>query len=79
MVAALGVGMVARTGLGDDRALMTATLALAAGLLPVLMPTVYQALPVTLRLVLGSGVTMAALVGALAHQLLRRTEPRTEG
>ncbi|WP_226358058.1 solute carrier family 23 protein [Pseudonocardia sp. ICBG601] len=31
MVAALGVGMVARSGLGDDRALMTATLALAAG------------------------------------------------
>jgi uracil-xanthine permease len=78
MVAALGVGMVARSGLGDDRALMTATLALAAGLLPVLMPTVYQALPVTLRLVLGSGVTMAALVGALAHHLLRRTEPQPE-
>ncbi|HEX4360630.1 MAG TPA: solute carrier family 23 protein [Pseudonocardia sp.] len=71
MITVLGVRLLRTVDLGSDAALMTATLAILAGALPVVAPTLYQALPPTPRLVLGSGVTMAALVGVLANVVCR--------
>ncbi|MDT7624970.1 MAG: hypothetical protein QOF99_5871 [Pseudonocardiales bacterium] len=71
MITVLGIRLLRPVDLGGDATLMTATLAILAGALPVVAPATYQSLPPTLRLVLGSGVTMAALVGVLANLLFR--------
>ena len=76
MIIALGIGLLHDVDPRRDGGLMVATLALTAGVLPIVDPPVYLALPPAARLVLGSGVTMAALVGVLANLLLgRRDEP----
>jgi len=79
MITVLGVRLLQQADLNADATLMTATLALVAGLLPVVAPTVYQALPTPARLVLGSGVTMAAVVGVAANLLLSRRAGDTSG
>lgn len=66
MITGLGVRMLREVDLGDDATLVVATTALVAGLLPVVAPDIYRGLPTSLRLVLGSGVTMTVLVGVLA-------------
>lgn len=71
MIAALGIRMLAQVDLGRDDNLLVATLALVAGLIPVVAPKIYGELPPGLRLVLGSGVTMATLVGVLGNLLFR--------
>ncbi|TNC22908.1 uracil-xanthine permease family protein [Amycolatopsis alkalitolerans] len=72
MITGLGIKMLHEVDFGADPNLMVATAALVAGLLPVVAPNIYQSLPTSLRLVLGSGVTMAALVGVLGNLLFHR-------
>ncbi|GAA5063537.1 uracil-xanthine permease family protein [Nocardia callitridis] len=67
MIVVSGIGMFDRVDLTSDARLITATAALTAGLLPILIPTLYKDFPTDLRLLLGSGVTMAAVVGVLVH------------
>ncbi|GAB2685927.1 uracil-xanthine permease family protein [Saccharopolyspora gloriosae] len=69
MITGLGVKMLREVDFGQDGNLMVATAALVAGLLPVVAPDLYQQLPPSLGLILGSGVTMAALVGVLGNLL----------
>ncbi|WP_280261712.1 uracil-xanthine permease family protein [Nocardia wallacei] len=69
MIVTAGIGMFERVDLGSDAELVTATAALTAGLLPILTPALYRGFPTDLRLLLGSGVTMAALVGIAVHLL----------
>lgn len=69
MITALGIRMLAQTDLGSDKNLIVATLALVAGLTPVVAPAIYAGLPSELRLVASSGVTMATLVGVLGNLL----------
>lgn len=69
MIITAGVGMFERIDLTSDRTLITATAAFTAGLLPILTPTLYQSFPTDLRLLLGSGVTMSAVVGVIVHLL----------
>lgn len=71
MIIALGIRMLAQVDLGRDDNLLVATLALVAGLIPVVTPKIYSELPSGLKLVLGSGVTMATLIGVLANLLFR--------
>jgi xanthine/uracil permease len=71
MITALGVRLLRPAALDRDATLMTATLAIAAGVIPIVASGVYQALPPRLGLVLGSGVTMSALVGVLANLVFR--------
>ncbi|QIS15127.1 uracil-xanthine permease family protein [Nocardia arthritidis] len=76
MIVAAGIGMFERIDLTADGTLVTATAALTAGLLPILTPNLYRAFPTDLRLLLGSGVTMAAVVGCLVHLLYTVRIPR---
>ncbi|WP_067825053.1 uracil-xanthine permease family protein [Nocardia inohanensis] len=69
MIIVAGIGMFERLDLTADGTLITATAALTAGLLPILTPALYKSFPADLRLLLGSGVTMAAVVGVLVHLL----------
>ncbi|WP_067574945.1 uracil-xanthine permease family protein [Nocardia acidivorans] len=80
MIIAAAIGMFRQVDLESDAALITATAALTAGLLPILIPTLYQGFPANLRLLLGSGVTMSALTGVLVHLLfLRRSRGAQAG
>ncbi|MET9485874.1 solute carrier family 23 protein [Nocardia sp. NPDC006630] len=76
MIVASGIGMFERVDMRNDGVLITATAALTAGLLPILTPGLYQSFPADLRLLLGSGVTMSALVGVLVHLLFARISAR---
>ncbi|MEV0077996.1 solute carrier family 23 protein [Nocardia neocaledoniensis] len=75
-VIASAVGLFRQVDLDDDANLLTATAALTAGLLPILVPGLYRGFPDDLRLLLGSGVTMAAVAGVAVHVLctVRRRE-----
>ncbi|MFI1914895.1 uracil-xanthine permease family protein [Nocardia sp. NPDC020380] len=72
MIIVAGIGMFEGVDPQADGTVVTATAALAAGLLPILTPTLYQGFPADARLLLGSGVTMAALVGVVVHLLFAR-------
>ncbi|WP_433658434.1 uracil-xanthine permease family protein [Nocardia sp. CA-128927] len=78
MIITAGLGMFRDVDFTSDPVLLTATAALTAGLLPILIPGIYRGFPTDLRLLLGSGVTMTAVVGVLVHLVfatrLRRTE-----
>ncbi len=79
MIVAAGIGMFTRVDLSSDAELVTATAALAAGLLPILIPSLYRAFPSDARLLLGSGVTMAAVAGVLVHMLFAVRMPDWRG
>ncbi|MFI9122848.1 uracil-xanthine permease family protein [Streptomyces bikiniensis] len=76
VIAVMGVEMLRRadlTGTGS----MTAALALAAGLLPLLAPGLYDGFPGWARTVLGSGVVAGTLTAVLLAALLGRFDRRT--
>lgn len=75
MIIAAAIGMFRQVDLDSDAALITATAALTAGLLPILVPGLYKSFPSDLRLLLGSGVTMSAITGVLVHLLFSRRTP----
>ncbi|GGK32939.1 uracil-xanthine permease family protein [Nocardia camponoti] len=72
------ISLFQQVDLDNDGALLTATAAITAGLLPILVPTLYRGFPADLRLLLGSGVTMAAVVGVIVHLLCVLTRNRTK-
>ncbi|MFE0173552.1 uracil-xanthine permease family protein [Streptomyces sp. NPDC059002] len=75
VIAVLGVEMLRRADLGGGPAegtgSMVAALALAAGLLPLLSPGLYDGFPAWVRTVLGSGVVAGTLTAVLLSALLR--------
>lgn len=76
MIIVSGLRMFRSIDMNDDRNFLVATAGFAAGLLPILAPALYSGLPSDLRLLLGNGVTMSAIVGMLvaALLLLRRAD-----
>lgn len=70
--------MFREVDLTADAVLLTATAALTAGLHPILIPGLYRGFPTDLRLLLGSGVTMTALVGVVVHLIFVTRSRRTE-
>lgn len=70
MIIVSGLRMFRGIDMNDDRNFLVATAGFAAGLLPILAPSVYDGLPGDLRLLLGNGVTMSAIVGMLVTGLL---------
>ncbi|WP_125615297.1 uracil-xanthine permease family protein [Specibacter cremeus] len=82
IIIAMGFRMLRRVDFNDHRNTIIAAIALAAGLMPILVPGMYAHLPVNASILLGSGVAMTAFVGALTnfvfHHLGRRTAPNTE-
>lgn len=77
MITMLGVKMLQQVDFSRDAHLMVATVAIVAGLLPILAPNIYQELPTSLRLLLGSGVTMTTLLGVLGNLLFHRRQSRS--
>ncbi|MFI2764686.1 uracil-xanthine permease family protein [Streptomyces echinatus] len=77
VITVLGVQMLGRARLEDHTATLTCAVALALGLLPVLVPGVYAGFPSGVRILLESGVAVGALTAAVLnvvfHHLGRRT------
>lgn len=65
MIIVTGLRMFLSIDMAADRNFVVAVAALTAGLLPIPSPTLYQAFPTEARLLLSSGVTMAAVVGVV--------------
>ncbi|WP_225802146.1 uracil-xanthine permease family protein [Streptomyces sp. NK15101] len=73
VIAVMGVEMLRRADLsGTGTGSLTAALALAAGLLPLLSPDLYAGFPGWARTVLGSGVVAGTLTAVLLTALLGR-------
>lgn len=73
IVAVLGIQMLARVDFTQTGNLITCTVALAVGLLPVLIPGMYRSLPPNVAAIVGSGVAMSALVAVLLNLLFNHT------
>ncbi|HEX7387785.1 MAG TPA: solute carrier family 23 protein [Castellaniella sp.] len=73
IISVLGIQMLARVDFTKTGNLVTCTLALALGLLPVLIPGMYHRLPENLSAIIGSGVAMSALVAVLLNLLFHHT------
>lgn len=69
IISVLGIQMLARVDFRKTGNLVTGTLGLAAGLLPILIPGMYQHLPKDVAAIVGSGVAMSALVAVLLNLL----------
>ncbi|WGW12810.1 uracil-xanthine permease family protein [Saxibacter everestensis] len=76
IIAVLGIQMLSRVDFNKTGTLITATVGLAAGLLPVLIPGMYSQLPPNAASLLGSGVAMAAFVSVLLNLLFHHTGKR---
>ena len=70
MIVVSGLRMFQGTDMNEDGNFLTATAGFAAGLLPILAPSLYLSLPTDLRLLLGNGVTMSALTGMAVAGLI---------
>ncbi|HET8598132.1 MAG TPA: solute carrier family 23 protein [Castellaniella sp.] len=73
IISVLGIQMLARVDFKNTGNLVTCTLALAFGLLPVLIPGMYHSLPAHVGAIVGSGVAMSALVAVLLNLLFQHT------
>ncbi|PKV82782.1 uracil-xanthine permease family protein [Streptomyces sp. TLI_146] len=69
VIVVTGVQMLARSDLAQRGQSMTAALALAVGLLPIVTPNLYSGFPSWSRTVLGSGVVAGTLAAVLLHAL----------
>lgn len=76
IIAVLGVQMLAKVDFNQTGNLITATVGMAAGLLPVLIPGMYSQLSPNVASLLGSGVAMAAFVSVLLNLLFHHTGKR---
>ncbi|WP_233273649.1 uracil-xanthine permease family protein [Streptomyces broussonetiae] len=76
VITVLGVQMLGRARLEDHTATVTCAVALALGLLPILVPGAYTGFPSGVRILLESGVAVGACVAAVLnvvfHHLGRR-------
>ncbi len=79
VITVLGVQLLGRSGLDDHTDTFIVAVALAVGLLPILVPGVYEELPPNLRILLESGVAVGAFTAAVLHALFHRApgRPRT--
>lgn len=73
IISVLGIQMLARVDFTQTGNLITCTLALAFGLLPVMIPGMYRSLPPNVAAIVGSGVAMSALVAVLLNLLFNHT------
>lgn len=78
IISVLGIQMLARVDFTQTGNLVTCTLALALGLLPVLIPGMYHSLPASVRGIVGSGVAMSAVVAVLLNLLFHHTGQRAD-
>ncbi|MCX5387249.1 uracil-xanthine permease family protein [Streptomyces sp. NBC_00083] len=75
VITVLGVQMLARCDLDRHTNTFICAVALALGLLPILVPNVYQGFPSTARILLESGVAVGAFVAAALNILFHHAVP----
>jgi len=79
IITVLGIQMLRRVDLSEHSNLVICASGLAIGLLPILVPGLYDHFPVNARILLGSGVAMSAFVAVVLniafHHLGRRSAP----
>ena len=77
IIGGMGIEMLRKVDLRDNRNLFTLAVALAFGLLPILVPGLYSKFPPTLQILLGNGLAMGTLTAVLFnivfHHLGRRS------
>ncbi|WP_455361379.1 uracil-xanthine permease family protein [Streptomyces sp. SYSU K21746] len=77
VITVLGVQMLGRRGNLDDHSnTFICAVAIALGLLPILIPGVYGGFPPNLRILLESGVAVGAFVAAVLNVLFHHVRPR---
>lgn len=76
VIVVLGVQMLARCDLHDQTNTFICAVALALGLLPILVPGAYGGLPANARILLESGVAVGAFVAAILNALFNHARPR---
>lgn len=78
IISVLGIQMLSRVDFHETGNLITCTLAIGIGLLPVLIPGMYHQLPAPVASLLGSGVAMSAFTGVLLNLLFNHTGRREQ-
>ncbi len=76
VITVLGVQMLGRSDLDQHTNTFICAVALAFGLLPILLPGVYAGFPPNLRILLESGVAVGAFVAAVLNILFHHVRPR---
>ena len=79
VVIVLGVQMLQRTALDDHTNTFIIGVALALGLMPILVPGMYEAFPPNARILLESGVAVGAVSAAVLNALFHHLRPRLYG
>jgi xanthine/uracil permease len=69
IVGTMGIDMLRKVDLRGHAAMYVVATALAVGLLPIVVPGIYDQLPSQLRLLLSNGVAMGALTAAVLNYL----------
>ncbi|MFE5768527.1 uracil-xanthine permease family protein [Streptomyces sp. NPDC056485] len=75
VITVLGIQMLGRSDLDRHTNTFVCAVALALGLLPILVPGVYAGFPPNLRILLESGVAVGAFTAALLHFLFHHIRP----
>lgn len=75
VITVLGVQMLARCDLSQHTNTFICAVALALGLLPILIPDVYRGFPPNVRILLESGVAVGAFVAAVLNILFHHVRP----
>ncbi|MFE5732983.1 uracil-xanthine permease family protein [Streptomyces sp. NPDC056528] len=76
VITVLGVQMLGRSDLDGHTSTFVCAVALALGLLPILVPGVYGGFPPNVRILLESGVAVGAFVAAVLNVLFHHVRPR---
>lgn len=73
IVGTMGIDMLRKVDLRDHANMYVVAVALAVGLLPILVPGIYGGLPANVRILVGNGVAMGAMTAALLNFLFFHT------
>ncbi|GGY22740.1 uracil-xanthine permease family protein [Streptomyces anulatus] len=79
VITVLGIQMLGRSDLDRHTSTFICAVALALGLLPILIPGVYAGFPPNVRILLESGVAVGAFVAAVLNILFHHVRPRLGG
>ena len=75
IICGMGIDILRRVDLHVPGNLFTLAIALAIGLLPILVPGLYGQFPTTLQIILGNGLATGTLVALAFNQLFNRPTP----
>jgi xanthine/uracil permease len=79
IITMMGVQMLRTVNFGDHANIVIAATALAAGLLPILVPGMYRALPSNIQILLGSGVAVTAFTGVVLNIVFHHLRRSSRG